>query len=153
MSEFSDAAGRHTVSEFSDAPPAGAPEQDDSRSVGAIVGDIAKDMSGLIRQEMDLAKTELKTEVTKAGKGAGMLGGAGAAGYLMLFFLSLALMYLLAKVMPLWIAAVVTGVVWGTVAAVLALRGRKEMKQSSPQLPMTQQSLKEDVQWARAQKS
>lgn len=141
------------MGEFSDAPPAGAMEQDDSRSVGAIVGDIAKDMSGLIRQEMDLAKTELKTEVRKAGKGAGMLGGAGAAGYLMLFFLSLALMYLLAKVMPLWIAAVVTGVVWGIVAAVLALRGRKEMKQSNPQLPMTQQSLKEDVQWARAQKS
>jgi len=71
----------------------------------------------------------------------------------MLFFLSFALTYLLAKVMPLWIAAVATGVVWGIVAAVLALRGRKEMKQSSPQLPITQQSLKEDVQWARAQKS
>lgn len=153
MSEFSDAPGRHAGSGFSDAPPPGGTEQDETRSVGAIVGDIAQDMSTLIRQEIDLAKTELKSEATKAGKGAGMLGGAGAAGYLMLFFLSFALMYLLAKVMPLWIAAVATGVVWGIVAAVLALRGRKEMKQSSPQLPMTQQSLKEDVQWARAQKS
>jgi uncharacterized membrane protein YqjE len=141
------------VSEFNDAPPTGETGQEETRSVGAIVGDIAQDMSTLIRQEMDLAKTELKTEVTRAGKGAGMLGGAGAAGYLMLFFLSFALMYLLAEVMPLWIAAVATGVVWGIVAAVLALRGRKEMKQSNPQLPMTQQSLKEDVQWARAQKS
>jgi uncharacterized membrane protein YqjE len=141
------------VSEFNDAPPTGETGQEETRSVGAIVGDIAQDMSTLIRQEMDLAKTELKTEVTRAGKGAGMLGGAGAAGYLMLFFLSFALMYLLAEVMPLWIAAVATGVVWGIVAAVLALRGRMEMKQSNPQLPMTQQSLKEDVQWARAQKS
>lgn len=141
------------MSEFNDAPPTGETGQEETRSVGAIVGDIAQDMSTLIRQEMDLAKTELKTEVTRAGKGAGMLGGAGAAGYLMLFFLSFALMYLLAEVMPLWIAAVATGVVWGIVAAVLALRGRKEMKQSNPQLPMTQQSLKEDVQWARAQKS
>jgi uncharacterized membrane protein YqjE len=141
------------VSEFNDAPPTGETGQEETRSVGAIVGDIAQDMSTLIRQEMDLAKTELKTEVTRTGKGTGMLGGAGAAGYLMLFFLSFALMYLLAEVMPLWIAAVATGVVWGIVAAVLALRGRKEMKQSNPQLPMTQQSLKEDVQWARAQKS
>lgn len=141
------------MSEFNDAPPTGETGQEETRSVGAIVGDIAQDMSTLIRQEMDLAKTELKTEVTRAGKGAGMLGGAGAAGYLMLFFLSFALMYLLAEVMPLWIAAVATGVVWGIVAAVLALRGRMEMKQSNPQLPMTQQSLKEDVQWARAQKS
>lgn len=141
------------MSEFNDAPPTGETGQEETRSVGAIVGDIAQDMSTLIRQEMFLAKTELKTEVTRAGKGAGMLGGAGAAGYLMLFFLSFALMYLLAEVMPLWIAAVATGVVWGIVAAVLALRGRMEMKQSNPQLPMTQQSLKEDVQWARAQKS
>ena len=141
------------MTEFSDATPGGGPEQDDTRSVGAIVGDIAQDMSTLIRQEMDLAKTELKTEVTKAGKGAGMLGGAGAAGYLMLFFLSFALMYLLAKVMPLWAAGLIIAVVWGIVTAVLALRGRKEMKQSSPQLPMTQRSLKEDVQWAKAQKS
>ena len=141
------------MTEFSDAPSAGATEQDDNRSVGAIVGDIAKDMGTLIRQEMDLAKTELKTEVSRAGKGAGMLGGAGAAGYLMLFFLSFAVMYLLGNVMPLWVAGLVIGVVWGIVAAVLALRGRKEMKQSSPQLPMTQRSLKEDVQWAKAQKS
>jgi Flp pilus assembly protein TadB len=141
------------VTEFSDATSAGPTEQDDNRSVGVIVGDIAKDMSTLIRQEMDLAKTELKTEVTKAGRGAGMFGGAGAAGYLMLFFLSFALMYLLANVMPLWVAGVVTAVVWAVVATVLALRGRKEMKQSSPQLPMTQRSLKEDVQWAKAQKS
>jgi len=141
------------VTEFSDATAAGAAEPNDNRSVGAIVGDIAQDMSTLIRQEMDLAKTELKTEVTKAGKGAGMLGGAGAAGYLMLFFLSFALMNLLAQVMPLWAAGLIIAAVWGIVAAVLALRGRKEMKQSSPQLPMTQRSLKEDVRWAKAQKS
>ena len=141
------------MTEFSDTTSAGATAPEDNRSVGAIVGDIAQDMSTLIRQEMDLAKTEMKAEVTKAGKGAGMLGGAGAAGYLMLIFLSVAVTYLLAKVMPLWSAALVTGLVWGIVAAVLALRGRNEMKQSSPQLPMTQRSLKEDVQWAKAQKS
>ena len=139
-------------------PPAGAHvdhgvEQDSTRSLGDIVGDITRDLSTLMRQEMDLAKTELKQEVAKVGKGAGMFGGAGAAGYLALFFLSLALTWLLDNWMPLELAALIVGVLWGIVAAVLAARGKKEVQEANPQLPVTQQTLKEDVQWARAQKS
>lgn len=125
----------------------------DDRSVGAIVSDVAKDLSTLVRQEMDLAKTELKQEATRAGKGAGMLGGAGAAGYLALLFLSLAFMFLLDNWMPVELAALITTVIWGIVAAVLAMSGKKELKSANPQLPTTQRTLKEDVQWAKAQKS
>jgi uncharacterized membrane protein YqjE len=133
-------------------PPQGtAPE--DTRSVGAIMGDITKDMSTLVRQEMELAKTELKQEITKAGKGAGMFGGAGVAGLMTLFFLSFALTYLLDDWMPIELAALITAVLWGIVGAVLAMRGRKEIKDAELQLPQTQTTLKEDVQWAKAQKS
>ena len=125
----------------------------DPRSVGEIVGDLTHDMSDLIRQEMDLAKVEMKQEVTKLGKGAGMFGGAGVAGHFMLFFLSFALTFLLDKWIPLWVAALITAVLWGIAAAVLAANGRKEVKQANPQLPQTQRTLKEDAQWARAQKS
>ena len=136
------------------AAPGAAPHpEQETRSVGDIVGDIAKDMSSLIRQEMELAKTELKDEAAKAGKGAGMFGGAGAAGYLTLFFLSFALTYLLGNWMPLEAGALITAVIWGIVAAVLAARGRKEIKQTTPPLPQTQRTLKEDAQWAKAQKS
>jgi uncharacterized membrane protein YqjE len=130
-------------------PPAG-----DDRSVGAIVGDITKDMSNLIRQEMQLAKTELKQELGKAGKGAGMLGGAGITGYLSLLFLSLFVMFVLADWFDdyKWAALVVT-VIWAIVAAILAMTGKKEIQRANPQLPETQQSLKEDVQWAKAQKN
>ena len=124
-----------------------------TRSVGEIVGDISKDMSTLIKQEMDLAKSELKQEVSKLGKGAGMFGGAGLAGYFTLFFLSLALTYLLDNWIPLELAALIVALLWGAVAAGLALRGRKEIKDANPQLPTTQQTLKEDVQWAKTQKS
>jgi hypothetical protein len=130
-------------------PPADAGE---TRSVGQIVGDISKDMSTLIKQEMDLAKSELKQEVTKVGKGAGMFGGAGLAGWFTLFFLSFALTYLLEDWMPLELAALIVGVLWGIVAAVLALVGRKEIKEANPQLPVTQQTLKEDARWAKTQK-
>ena len=102
---------------------------------------------------MELARTELKQEARRVGKGAGLLGGAGIAGHLTLWFLSLALVYLLDNWMPLELAALIVGVVWAIVAAVLAASGRKEMKEADPQLPQTQQSLKEDVRWAKQQKN
>jgi hypothetical protein len=124
----------------------------ETRSLGAIVADISQDISKLLRQEMDLAKTELKQEITKAGKGAGMLGGAGVAAHLMLLFLSLALVYLLDNWMPVELGALITALIWAALAGVLAARGRKQIQAAKPQLPATQQTLKEDVQWAKAQK-
>ena len=125
----------------------------DGRSLGEIVGDISSDLTTLIRQEMDLAKTEMKEEVAKVGKGAGLLGGAGLAGWFLLLFVSLTLMYGLDEFMPIWVAALIVTVLWAVIAAVLALSGKKAIKEANPQLPETQQTLKEDVQWAKAQKS
>ena len=133
--------------------PDPAPQTGETRSLGQIVGDITSDMSTLVRQEIDLAKTEMKQEVGKLGKGAGMLGGAGLAGYFTLFFLSFALTYLLDNWMPVELAALIVALLWGIAAAVLAARGRAELKKANPQLPVTQQTLKEDVQWAKTQKS
>lgn len=135
--------------------PAGpAPGQPaDPRSLGEIVGDVASDLSTLIKQEMDLAKVEMKEEVTKAGKGAGLLGGAGLAGHFVLLFLSLTVVFALDVGLPLWASALIVTALWGIAAAVLAVTGRAALKRSNPQLPQTQQTLKEDAAWARAQKS
>ena len=135
------------------APGPTDPQPGETRSLGQIVGDITSDMSTLVRQEIDLAKSEMKQEVSKLGRGAGMLGAAGLAGYLTLFFLSFALTYLLDNWMPLELGALIVALLWGIAAAVLALRGRKEIKQANPQLPVTQQTIKEDLQWAKTQKS
>jgi uncharacterized membrane protein YqjE len=136
-------------------PAAGAGQSDpqDGRSLGEIVSDVASDLSTLVRQELDLAKTEAKQEATRAGKGAGMLAGAAVAGLLLLLFLSAALMYLLDNWMPVEVAALIVAAVWLVVALVLASAGRKALKSANPQLPQTQRSLKEDAQWARQQKS
>ena len=124
-----------------------------TRSVGEIVGDLSRDMTTLVRQEIDLATSELKNEITKLDKGAGMFGGAGATGYLSLIFLSLALTYLLDNWIPVELAALIVGLLWLIVTAVLAARGRQEIKNANPDLPVTQRTLKEDAQWARTQKS
>ena len=132
----------------------GSPRSDgDDRSLGQVVSDLSSDLSTLMKQEVELAKVELKAEVAKAGKGAGMLGGAGLAGWFVLLFLSLALMFLLDNWLPVEVAALITTALWAIVAGVLAVLGRKRLQEANPQLPKTQETLKEDVQWARAQKS
>ena len=133
------------------AGPVGS--SNDERSLGQIMGDVANDLTTLVRHELELARTELKAEAARAGRGAGMLGGAGISGLLALIFLSLAATYLLDDWMPTELAALIVGLVWAAAGAVLGLRGKRELKQTNPELPTTQQTLKEDVQWARAQKS
>lgn len=130
-------------------PPSG----EGTRSVGDIVGDIARDLSGLIKQELELAKTEMKQEARKAGKGAGMLGGAGVAGLLTAIALTFTLIWLLDNWMPIELAGLILTIVWGIIAAVLGLRGKKELQEATPPLEMTQRTLKEDVQWAKARKN
>ena len=129
------------------------PQFQDDRSVGEIVGDIAQDLSSLVKQELDLAKTEAKEDAKRAGRGVGMLGGAGVAGHLMLLFLSLALVFLLDNWMHIALAALIVAVVWGVAVAVLALRGKKELEELSPPLETTQRTLKEDVRWAKDMKN
>jgi hypothetical protein len=121
----------------------------EDRSLGDIVGEIAEDFSRLLRQEIELAKVEAKQEVVKLGKGAGMLGGAGIAGHLLLLFASVALMLVLGRVMPLDLAALIVAVIWAIVAAVLAAMGRRQLQSFDPKLETTTETLKEDVQWAK----
>jgi hypothetical protein len=130
-----------------------APDDSGTRPLGDIVGDLSRDLSDLVRQEMDLAKVEIKQEATKVGKGAGLLGGAGVAGLLTAIFLSLALTYLLDNWMPAELAALIVGALWAVLAAALAARGRRDLQEANPQLPTTQHTLKEDAPWARAQKN
>jgi hypothetical protein len=113
----------------------------DDRSVGELVSEVSRDLSTLIRQEIELAKAEATQSAKRAGKGAGMFGGAGVAGHMVLLFLSLALWWALGSVMGGGWAALVVAVVWAVVAAVLAARGRSELK-AVEGLPQTADSVK-----------
>ena len=145
--------GSHVDPMLGTPPAQPPPRQDQERSLGEIVSDVATDLSNLVKQEIELARTELKQEATRAGKGAGMLGGAGVAGHLLLISLTLTIAFLLDNWMPTEVAFLITTVLWAVVAGVLALKGRTELRKANPQLPKTQQTLKEDAAWARAQKS
>jgi hypothetical protein len=112
-------------------------------SVGEMIGQVAQDLSLLMRQELDLAKAEVKQEITKSGKAAGLLGGAGFAGYMVLLFGSIAAWWGLANVMDQgWAALIVTGV-WAVVGALLFAVGRGRMKQVNPKPELTVETVKE----------
>ena len=125
----------------------------ENQSVGELLGRVTTDLSTLMRQEVELAKVELKEEATKAGKASGMLAGAGAVGYLVLVFLALALMFALDSFMPIGWAALITAVVLGIIAGVLFAMGKKRMQQVNPKPEQTVETLKEDVQWAKNRSS
>jgi hypothetical protein len=113
----------------------------DDRSVGELVSEVSRDLSTLIRQEIELAKAEATQSAKRAGKGAGMFGGAGVAGHMVLLFLSLALWWALGTVMGGGWSGLVVAAVWAVVAAVLAARGRSELK-AVEGLPQTADSVK-----------
>lgn len=122
-------------------------------SVGQLVGDVVSDLSTLMRQELDLAKAELRQEAKKGGKAAGLLGGAGLAGWFVLLFASLALMWWLDDGMHTALAALIVTALWALVAVVLYATGRKRLSAVNPTPQQTIQTVKEDVQWARNRSS
>ena len=128
------------------------PAQPD-KSIGELFADMTADVSTLMRKEVELAKVELKEEVGRAGKAGGMLGAGAVAGYLALLFLSFAIAWLLDEWMHTALAFLVVAVLYGIGAAVLLQKGRQEIKQVRPVPQQTLETLKEDVEWARAQKS
>lgn len=112
-------------------------------SVAELFGEVTQDLSTLMRQELELAKAEVKQEAVKTGKAAGMLGGAGFAGYMTLLFASIALWWGLANVMDQGWAALIVAVLWALVGAVLFLVGRRRLQQVHPTPERTAETVKE----------
>ena len=121
------------------------------RPLGELLRMLSQETTTLVKQELDLAKAEVQQKGKQAGVGAGFLGGAGVAGLLALGALTACLILALANVMPDWLAALIVAALWGIVAAVLGLRGRDKVKDAAPPVPeQTAETLKEDVEWAKA---
>jgi uncharacterized membrane protein YqjE len=123
------------------------------KSLGELFGEMTSEVSDLMRKEVELAKVEIKEEVGRAGKAGGMLGAGAGAGYFALLFVSLALAWLLDQAMPIALAFFLVGLLYGIAAAVLITRGREQMKHIDPVPRQTVETLKEDAEWVKAQKS
>jgi len=119
---------------------------------GELLRELSDHTTTLVRQEIELAKAELGEKGKKAGLGAGMFGGAGLFGVFALAALTTCIIVALDSAMPLWLAALIVAVVYGAIAAVLALQGRNKVQEAGPPVPeQATESVKEDVQWAKTQ--
>jgi uncharacterized membrane protein YqjE len=118
---------------------------------GDLVRELSGQLSTLVRQEVELAKTELTEKGKKAGIGAGVLGGAAIAALLTLGTLTALLILALDTAMPAWAAALIVMLIWAAVAAALALIGRSKLREVGKPMPeKTVETVKEDVQWLKS---
>jgi len=122
------------------------------RSLGELFGELTSDLSTLMRKEVELARIELKDEISKGARAGEMLGATALAGYMALLLLSFAAAWGLAEVMAAGWAFLIVGAVYAVVAAVLYSKGRAELRRVQMKPEQTIETLKEDVQWAKAQK-
>jgi uncharacterized membrane protein YqjE len=133
-------------------PPGPEPGNLRDRSLGELLKQLSEQTTRLVHQELELAKAELQQKGKEAGAGAGMFGGAGALGLAALGALTACFILALNAIMPAWLAALIVAVVYGAVAALLAMRGRAKVKQAVPPVPeQTIETVKEDVEWAKTQ--
>ncbi|WP_455905495.1 phage holin family protein [Microbacterium sp.] len=113
-----------------------------STSLGDLLGEVTRDISTLMRQEVTLAKAELKDSAAKSAKGAGLMGAAGYGALMAVFFLSVALWWALGTLIGGGWSGVVVAVIWAIVAAILFVVGRGRFSQVEG-APQTVDTLKE----------
>jgi Putative Actinobacterial Holin-X, holin superfamily III len=110
-------------------------------SVGELFSEVAEDLSTLMHQEVELAKAELRQSASRAGKGAGLLAGAGFGGYMVLLFASIAAWWGIGDAIGHGWSALIVAAIWLIVAAVLGAMGRREIS-AVPGVPQTAQTVK-----------
>jgi uncharacterized membrane protein YqjE len=124
--------------------PAAGPDQ---VSTGELVKRLSTQVTELVRGELELARTELAEKGKRAGKGAGLAGAGGVVALYGVGALIAAAVAALALVWPVWLAALVVGIVVLAVAGVLALAGRSQLKQAVPPAPeQATRGVREDVE-------
>ncbi len=120
------------------------------QSTADLLRRLSEQTTTLVRQEIELAKVELTEKGKKAGIGAGMFGGAGALGFYALGAFTACLILALDLAVAGWLAALIVTVVYGAIAGVLALTGKKKVAEATPPVPeLAVDSTKEDVRWVK----
>ena len=116
----------------------------DDRSLGELFSELAQETTTLMRHEVNLAKTEMSEKASRAGKHVGFLAAGGAVAYAGLLAILAGVIFLLDAVMPVWLAALLVGVVVAAVGYFLVRRGLDALKREDFVPRETMETLKED---------
>jgi hypothetical protein len=152
---MSDPIGRNGGVEPNASPTAGAgppglPPRP-LRPLGAVIASAADAARTLVRKHVELAKIEMAAAASARAKGAGMMGAAALLALFALGFAAASGSAALDLVLPAWAAHLIVSVVFVVIAGALVLAGRRAMRTAPTAPERTQQTLKEDAQWARRQ--
>jgi uncharacterized membrane protein YqjE len=115
-------------------------------SIGELVSQLSQQTSRLVRDELALAKAELKDSARHAGMGAGLLAAAVTLGRFAFAVLVATAVIALDLVLPLWLAALIVGLVLAAAAGGAALAGKKQVEEVAPVADRTVETTKQDVQ-------
>ena len=121
------------------------------RPLGQIVASVVGGFGTLARKHVELAKIEAAEAVSVRGKGAGMMAGAAVVAMYAVGFLFAAGAAALALVLPVWAAILIVAVLMFLVAWVLVTLGRRTIKSAPAPGERTQETLKENLAWAKQQ--
>jgi hypothetical protein len=123
----------------------------DERTLGDLFSELSQETSTLVRQEVQLAKVEITEKVAKAGKNVALIAGGGLIAYTGVLALVAALILGLATWMAPWLAALLVGLVFVGIAAVLIVTGLNDLKEIDPTPQRTVATIKEDKEWLTRQ--
>jgi len=123
------------------------------RSLPELLSQLTGDMTRLFRDEVELAKEELKQEGRKAGRAGAAFGGAAVIALLAGVGLVLTLGFGLDSFLPTWLAFLIVTIVLGAIAAVLGIQGKNQAQAIEPAPEETIETLKEDAQWLSERRS
>lgn len=133
----------------SEPPRTSADPSMPDRSLGELLGDLTDEIRTLFRQEVELAKAEVKQEATRAGKAGGKLGAAGVVAFMAWLLLSFAIAWGIGAVLEAWVGFLIVGAIYAIVAAVLGVSGRKQMQNVQPTPDRAIAEAKETKEWAQ----
>jgi uncharacterized membrane protein len=129
-----------------DQPRGRGAAEHDAVSTAELARLASAQVSRLVRDECRLAREEMAVKARLAGVGAGLFGGAGVVALYAMAVLLATLMLVLALVMPAWTAALVVAVLVFAGSVVMALIGRRQLRQMGSVIPeQTINSVKADV--------
>jgi hypothetical protein len=126
----------------------------EERSIGELFGELSQDMAMLVRQEAQLAKTEMQQKLSKVTTDFVALATGGVVALIGGLAITAALILLLIDPVGLepWLAALVVGAVFGILGWVMVQKGVTNLKRTDPTPRRTVESIKDDIQWAKEQR-
>jgi uncharacterized membrane protein YqjE len=125
-------------------------EPSPDQSLSQLISRTSSDLATLFRKEVELAKIEIRDDVRHTAKAGSMFGAAGFAGYLAAVLASLAVVFALDLAMPLWAAFLIVAVLFALVGFVLFRQARTRMSEFTLGPEQTMETIKEDIEWAKA---